>query len=391
MKFDQNFIDKVRESNNIVDIIGQYSQLKSSSAGQYLGLCPYPDHGEKTPSFSVSESKQVYYCFGCKKTGNAFTFLRDIMGLTFPEAVEHLAKRASIEMPKQAASQDQIDKNQREKREQSLLKKINSLALQVFQKNLQTQPKNSMVSNYVESRGFNEEIIETFKLGYASPEWEHLAQVFREKSVPLGSAEKLGLIKRSKNLEKSRTGYFDILRGRLIFPILSPTGDVVGFGGRIVNPDDKPKYLNSPESQLFHKGKTLYGLFETAKFIRSADFAIVVEGYTDLIALYSAGIKNVVATLGTALTIDHAKLLKRYSKNVVVLFDGDQAGRVAAEKSLPLLLKEGLYPKGFLLPENQDPDEYLKAHGAKILKDRLRKAPDLFQMVMDWHFRGYTA
>mgnify|MGYP001181087253 CR=1 FL=1 len=390
MKFDQGFIDKVRESSNIVDIIGQYTQLKTSSADQHLGLCPYPDHNEKTPSFSVSDSKQVYYCFGCKKTGNVFTFLRDIMGLSFPEAIEYLARRASIDLPKQPASQHQIQKQEKDKKEKELLKRINALASRVFVKNLQTQPEGSMVRDYIQSRGFSPEIIETFKIGYALPEWEHLAGTFKSKSVPMGSAEKLGLIKTSKNVEKSKTGFFDIMRGRLIFPIESPTGEVIGFGGRVVDPEDKPKYLNSPESPLFHKGKTFYGLYETAKFIRSADYSIVVEGYTDLIALYAAGIKNVVATLGTALTEDHAKLLKRYSKNVVVLFDGDQAGRVAAERSLPLLLKAGLYPKGFVLPEGNDPDDFLKEHGVKVLKEKLAKSPDLFQVVMSWHFKGFT-
>ena len=389
MKFEPEFIDKVRDASNLVEYVAQYTELKPSSSGQYMGLCPYPDHNEKTPSFSVSETKQVYFCFGCKKSGNIFTFLQDIKGMGFPEAVKYLAEKAGIPLPKTNLSRAESDSLNRSRDEKGQLKKINRFAAKYFYENLKVSLESSTAKKYVEARGFSEEIIKGFGIGLSDDNWEGLAETLKSKGASLEMASKLGLVKKAKSGSRNKTGYFDMFRGRLMFPILSLSGDVVGFGGRVLSPEDKPKYLNSPETPLFHKGKTLYGLYETAKYIRTADQVLVVEGYTDLLGLYAVGIKNVVATLGTALTTDHAKLLKRLTKNVIVLFDGDRAGQAAAEKSLPILLSEGLHPRGLVLPEGMDPDEFVRKQGKEDLLGRLREASELFYQVMELSFRGF--
>ena len=384
MRFSQDFIERVRESANIVDVIGQHTQLKRAGTHRLVGLCPF--HSEKSPSFSVSEDKQMYYCFGCKKAGNVYTFIQTTQGLSFPEAVEHLAQRAGIALPKEIEATPAQARAFDEKKERAkLFYRINQFTAQYFQAVLKNLENNSPVHEYLKQRGLSAETIERFQLGYASDNWEALVHAFSKKNVPLDSAEALGLIRKRT---EGKSGHYDIFRHRLMFPIISPTGQVLGFGGRVLG-DGQPKYLNSPESEVFHKGKVFYGLHESAKFIRVEDRVIVVEGYMDFIALYQAGVKSVVATLGTALTPDHARLLKRQSKNVIILFDGDEAGQDAAERSLPLLLQEGLIPRGLTLPDQQDPDEFVQKHGLQVLEDRLKNAPELFMMILERHLRGY--
>lgn len=381
MRFSQDFIEKVRDANNLVDEISQFTQLKVASTSQHMGLCPYPDHNEKTGSFSVSESQQVYHCFGCKKSGNIFTFLQDIKNYNFPEAVEYLANKAGIAMPKE----NNFDSSQNEKSKElkkSLLR-MNEVANNFFTENLKKAPQE--VKDYVKKRGLEGEILEKFEIGFGPDEWEGLVNEFQRSNLSNELGQQLGLLKART---KGKGGFYDIFRSRLMFPIHSHTGDIIGFGGRIIG-DGQPKYLNSPESVVFHKGKTFYGLFETAKYIRTEDYAIVVEGYMDLLALYRVGIKNVVATLGTALTPDHARLLKRYTKNVVVMFDGDQAGQTAAERSLPILLQQGLFPRGCVLPDNLDPDDFLIKFGKDELLKTLKQSPELFYVVTSKFFDGY--
>lgn len=381
MSFSADFIDKVREANDIVDVIGQDTQLKGGA--QLMGRCPFPDHNEKTPSFSVSASKQVYHCFGCKKQGNIFHYLRDMRGLSFPEAVEYLANKASIPIPK---DQKTVAESNEAKEKKRLLIRANHLAARFFAENLKKLPSTHPAAKYIASRGFSEEIIEQFLIGYAPNEWESLKNFLQQQKIPARIAEEVGLIKQ----RKTGDGHFDIFRNRLIFPIVSHKEEFVGFGGRVIDKDDKPKYLNSPDSEVFQKGSLFYGLNEAARYIRSEDHAVVVEGYTDYLALFQAGIRCVVATLGTALTEKHARLLKRYSKNVFVLFDGDEAGQNAATRSLEILLKQGLYPKGLTLRDNLDPDEFLKAHGPNELRQELAKAPDLFEQVFQRFREGYS-
>lgn len=382
MRFSQDFIERVSEANNVVDIISQYTQLKPSGSG-LMGRCPFPDHVEKTASFSVSEIKQVYHCFGCHKSGNVFSFLRDYQGMNFPEAVEYLANRASIPMPAPETENEVRDQAVEKKK---LLLKVNRLAVNYFSEQLKNVPQDHPVKKYIASRGLTEEVIETFGIGYAVAEWDGLEKYLAFKQVPMTLAEEARLVKARSN----KSGYFDIFRDRLMFPIFSAMGEPIAFGGRYLEKkENEPKYLNSPETPVFIKGKVLYGLSQTARYIRSDDMALIVEGYMDLVSLYQAGIRNVVATMGTALTPDHGKMLKRMTKNVVALFDGDSAGMEAAERSLPILLAADLYPKGLTLPNSMDPDDYVKKYGPEALKAELDRAPDLFVVILSGWMAGY--
>lgn len=382
MRFSQDFIERVSEANNLVDIISQYTQLKQSGSG-LMGRCPFPDHAEKTASFSVSEVKQVYHCFGCHKSGNLFSFLRDYQGMSFPEAVEYLADRASIPIP--APEKEDPNRDQAADKKKSLLK-VNKLAADYFSEQLRRAPHDHPVKKYIASRGLSQEVIDTFGIGYAIAEWDGLERVLQSKQVPMALAEEARLVK----ARNGKPGYFDLFRDRLMFPIFSPMGEPIAFGGRYLEKKEtEPKYLNSPETPVFIKGRVLYGLSQTARYIRSEDQALIVEGYMDLVSLYQAGIRNCVATMGTALTPDHGKMLKRMTKNVVALFDGDSAGMEAAERSLPFLLAADLYPKGLTLPNNMDPDDYVKKYGAEALKVELERAPDLFMMILARWMEGY--
>lgn len=384
MKFSADFIDKVRDANNIVDIIGQYTQL-SHKGHQHMGLCPFPDHNEKSASFSVSELKQLYHCFGCKKSGNIFTFVQDMKSMNFPEAVEFLAERASIPIPVDSqASEKEATQYSELRDKKKLMFKINLAAARYYYQNYQKLVDTHKAKKYLSSRITQDDIISFFKLGYASDQWESLAHHLKVQKFPLELAAEMGLLKK-----KTQGGFYDVFRDRIIFPIFSHSGESVGFGGRVID-QGQPKYLNSPESAVFSKGRIFYGLYENAKFIRSLDEVIIVEGYMDLLALFQAGFKNVVATLGTALTESHAKLIKRYSRNVIVLFDGDSAGQSAAQRSLPILLSQGLFPRGLTLPENLDPDEYIQKYGVESLKDKMQSSRELFYSLLDQAMQGYT-
>lgn len=381
MNFSQDFIDKVRNSSNIVDLLSEYTQFKRSG-GRLMGLCPFPGHNEKTPSFSVSEDKQVYHCFGCQRSGQIFTALKELKGLSFPEAVEYLANRAGIIMPQDLKTAD-TDKEAKAQRENLL--KINTFAVQIFHQHLKKTTAAHYVREYCKKRNLTQEIVDTFQIGFAPNEWDTIVNQLQKVNAPLAAAAQLGLIRQ----RKTDSGYFDLFRDRLMFPIYSHKGACVGFGGRALSDEQTPKYLNSPESELFLKGHTFYGLNETAKYIRTEGSAVIVEGYMDFLALYSAGIKNVVATLGTALTPHHAKLIKRYTANVTVLFDGDAAGINAAERSLPVLLDGELLPKAIYLENGLDPDEFIIEKGARALQSLLKNAPDLFSVILDRSLKEY--
>lgn len=382
MRFSQDFIEKVQQANNLVDLISQHTQLKAAGNGM-MGRCPFPDHQEKTASFSVSEFKQVYHCFGCKKQGNIYTFLQHYNGMSFPEAIEYLADRASIALPtsentRDAAGFDQLKEKKR------ILGKINNIAAVYFHEQMKECSSDHPVIKYVKSRGLTQETIDTFGIGYALPDWEGLEHHLQSKNISMSLAEEARLVV----ARKGKPGFFDMFRDRLMFPILNPMGEAVAFGGRIID-QGEPKYLNSPETPVFIKGKILYGLYQTAKYIRTEDSALIVEGYMDLVSLYQSGLCNVVATMGTALTQDHGKLLKRLTRNVVALFDGDGAGMDAAERSLPILLAADLHPKGLTLPDGMDPDDYVKKYGAEALKIELSRAPDLFVLILERWLESY--
>lgn len=369
MKFPQEFIERVREANNLVDIIGQYVQLRRTG-GNYQGLCPF--HGEKSPSFSVSEEKQVYHCFGCKASGNVYSFVQNYQGLTFPEAVEYLARRAALPLP------ENTGEAHGPKDAKHTFYKINALAARFFHEELLRLPDSHPAKQYLKLRKLDDELVNTYKLGYAPDDWSELARYFEKNRVPMTAAEQLGIVKRRTG---GKSGHYDFFRHRLIFPIFSPAGQCLGFGGRVLSKEQNPKYLNSLDSAVFHKGKVFYGLDHSAKYIRSEDEAIVVEGYMDWLALAKASINNIVATLGTALTADHAKALKRYTNRALLLFDGDEPGRQAARRSLPILLSEGVHARGLFLPDDLDPDEFIQERGGPALRQLIQSAPDLFDLV----------
>lgn len=384
MRFNPDFVDKVREANNIVDVIAPYTQLRSAGSN-FMGRCPFPDHNDKTASFSVSEDKQLYNCFGCKKSGNIFTFLQVFNGYSFPESIEFLARRANIALPER--DEDPREKSFRELRENVLA--TNRLAASFFEESFKKLPATSPIRVYAEKRGLTAEIIETFKIGYSPDDWQGLVRAMRARRIPMEVGEKAGLVKKS-----SRAGgesHFDLFRGRLMFPIVSTSGDVLGFGGRVLG-DDEPKYLNSPETPVFHKSRVLYGLDVTARYIRSQDEAVIVEGYMDAVALFGAGLKNVAAILGTAFTADHGKLIRRMTPNVLMLLDGDRAGIQGAERSLPSLLAADIRPRGLILPDGKDPDDFIRENGVDALKEQMEKAGDLFTLLLTRHWMsGYRA
>ncbi len=382
MRFSSEFLDKVRSANNLVDIIGQFTQLKSSGR-DWMGRCPFPDHPEKTPSFSVSEAKQVYYCFGCKKSGNTFDFLAQYQGMSFVESVEYLANRAGLAIPTEGLDNDRYHQERELKRS---LYYLNQIAREWFQQQWRTLPIENPAKTYFAKRGLSEETIQKFQLGYAPEQWEGLVEVLRNRKEDLSAAETARLIRP----RQGSSGYYDLFRDRMIVPIVSPTGEVLGFGGRIVE-NGEPKYLNSPESPIFSKGKILFGLDQSAKFIRAEDMAIVVEGYMDALALYENGICNVVASMGTALTVEQAKLIRRYTRNVVVVFDGDRAGQEAQDRSLVSLLQADLLPKGFSLPQGMDPDDFVREYGGGLFRSSVADAKDLFLSSLDRAMTQYHA
>ena len=303
-------------------------------------------------------------------------------GFSFPESVEYLAKKAGIAIPEQ--SQFKKSESEEKKSKRQMMYKLNAFASEFFYKFLRSLAPNDQRVQYLAKRGLNPEVIKTFKIGIAPDSWDTFLNELNRARIPLKLASELGLIK-----QKEKGGFYDIYRHRLMFPIFSHLGDCIGFGGRTLG-DDKAKYINSPESEIFHKGQIFYGLNETAKFIRSEDQVIVVEGYMDFMALYAVGIKNVVAVLGTALTPQHAKLLKRYTKNVLVLFDGDASGKLAAERSLPVLLAEDLLPRIVVIPKGQDPDDYIHQKGVEEFKQLMNSSQDLLLHVFNEQFKGYS-
>ncbi len=374
MRYPPEFIDKVQEAASLLDIISQYTQLKPSGAG-FMGRCPFPDHQEKTASFSMSEAKQVYHCFGCKKSGNIFTFLRDYNGMNFPEALEYLADRHGIAIPVvNDGKQDQYAQSQDVKKQ---VLKMNKIASDFFKETLKRSSLDSPIKQYISKRKLTPETIEEFQIGYSSADWDRLSLHLQKNNFSMPLADEAKLVKSRKEGQ----GYFDLFRDRLMFPIISPSGEVLAFGGRI-HDQGEPKYLNSPETVVFSKSKVLYGLAQTAKYIRSEDCVIIVEGYMDLVSLYQAGLKNVAASMGTALTAEHAKLIKRMTNNVVVLFDGDEAGQMAAERSLSILLSQGLYPRGLVLVDAKDPDEFVNKFGLAAMNEKIQKSSDLFNVVL---------
>lgn len=359
-------INEVRERASILEIVSDYVSLRKSGAN-YQGICPF--HGEKTGSFNVNPARGIFHCFGCGVGGNAISFIMKIEGLSFPEAVKFLAKRVGVtieERPRTATEKRQSD-------ERELLYKINGQAAAFYRQLLLNDPAGEAGRQYLERRGVDSATSEAYGIGYAPDKWDSLTRHLEQLRVPLDLAEKLGLIKRR---EGGR--HYDAFRNRLLFVIADMHGRPIGFGGRVLD-DSLPKYINSPESPIYHKSEVLFGLNLSKYAMREKGNGIIVEGYFDHLALYQAGIRNVVATCGTALTTGHIKLLQRYANKVYTLFDGDSAGRKATLRSMELFLDEKLPASVIELPPGDDPDTFLKTQGDGAFAGHLAKAKPIFE------------
>jgi DNA primase len=365
-------IEEVKRRADIVDLVSEYVTLKKGGKN-FLGLCPF--HKEKTPSFTVNRDKQIFYCFGCGEGGNVLTFVMKMSDMSFPEAVRHLAGKTGVIIPERVLT--------RHEKESSSLRnevsRVNKMAAAYFSKNLFSQAGKE-ARDYLRKRGIQDEVIKEFGLGYALDGWRHLRDYFEKAGISLKLVNQSGLV-----IPKANGGgsFYDRFRRRLIFPIEDVGGSVIAFGGRIIG-DGEPKYLNTSESPVYIKGRNLYGLNRTKEDIRKRGYVILVEGYFDLITLWASGIRNVIATLGTALTRDHVDLLRRYTSHVVAVFDPDEAGKKALTRSIELFLSGNMHAKGVVLPDGYDPDQYLRTHG----KESFMEIIDNAQSLVDYYIEN---
>lgn len=364
-------IEEIKKRTDIVELVSEYVTLKKTGRN-FLGICPF--HREKTPSFTVNREKQIYHCFGCGEGGHVITFLMKMSNMTFPEAARHLAKKTGVIIPERTMSQQ--ERLQYSIREQ--VGRINEMAATCFVSNL-SSPAGQAAREYLKKRGIRDDVVREFRLGYADSGWRTLRNYFDRKHVPLKAVAEAGLVVIRND---GNEDFYDRFRERLIFPIEDAGGLVIAFGGRIIGPGE-PKYLNSPETPVYSKGRNLYGLKMAKESIRKNGYAILVEGYFDLIALWNAGITNVLATLGTALTREQVEIMRRYTEHVVVLFDPDEAGRKALERSLQMFLAGGIQAKTVVLPEGYDPDDYVRKFGRERLEEIIAGAPSLVDYYIE--------
>jgi DNA primase len=357
--------DKVKERADIVEVVGDYLPLKKK--GQNMWAC-CPFHGEKSPSFSVSPNKQIYKCFGCGKAGDPIQFVMDIEGVGFQEAIRHLAGKYGIEVEEDETRtpEQNLEQNERE----SLFIALN-FAKDFFVKNLQTDEGRSIGLSYFKERGFNPQIIEKFDLGYALDGWDYFLKAAKTAGFEEDILLKAGLILQKEG-DPSRL--YDRFRGRVTFAIHNISGKPIGFGARILTKDkNQPKYINSPETPIYHKSDVLYGMFQAKKAIRDLDNCFLVEGYTDVISMHLSGIENVVSSSGTSLTDGQIKLIKRFTNQVTVLYDGDAAGIKASIRGIDLLLEGGLNVKAVVFPDGDDPDSYSRKVGTQAFQEYLKE------------------
>ncbi len=380
MLFPQHFIDDLKNRADIVRIIGDFVQLKKKGQN-HMACCPF--HDEKTPSFSVNASKGFYKCFGCGKGGNVFTFLMEIEGVTFPDAVRTVAEKTGIPLPEPVDDKDYAaTKKKKEKRDREKLRviELNKIALAFWEEHLyDANPQSTAARKYLEGRELDEKTLEKYRIGFAPDSWDTLLNLLKEKGFEEKDIRESGLV----TVNEEKDSVYDRFRGRIIFPVLDINGDPVAFGARILGKGE-PKYLNSPETAAYVKGEHLYGLFQNKEEIRRLKYAILVEGYMDLIALSQFGVQNCVASLGTALTGNQAKLLGRFARKVAVNYDGDDAGVKAARRAIETLLAQDFEIKVLVLPDNKDPDDFIRAEGFEAYKDQHRNhALPYLQFVLE--------
>ena len=363
MRIPEETIDRIRQSADILEVINDFVSLKKRGSN-YIACCPF--HNEKTPSFNVNPTRQIYKCFGCGKAGDAIRFVMDIENIGYGEALRYLAKKYGVEIEEQEQTpEDLLRQNERE----SLLIVLN-FAKTFFQETLLNSDDGKSIGlSYFRERGFTTPTIDAFDLGYSLDQWDGLLQEGLRRGHSREMMEKAGLI-----LIKENDKVFDRFRGRVMFPIHNVSGRVIAFGARILKADkSQPKYLNSPETAVYHKSQVLYGIFQAKQSIRQEDVCYLTEGYTDVISLHQAGIKNVVASSGTSLTTEQIRLIARFTPNVTILYDGDAAGVKAALRGLDMVLEEGLNLRLLLLPDGEDPDSYVHKVGADAFKAYIKE------------------
>lgn len=370
----EDTIKRIKNAANIVEVISEHVVLKKAGRN-YLGLCPF--HAEKTPSFTVSAEKQIFYCFGCHAGGNIFSFLMQREGLSFPDAVRAMAGKYGIEVPAPnltVAQKERISENEQ-------IYRVNEEAMRFFQRTLNDPQSGPKAMGYLVGRGMTRKIIDGHQLGYAPNRWDGLLRNLQERKVPADLLVKAGLV----IPRKDRNGYYDRFRDRVIFPIMNMSQQVIGFGGRVMG-DDLPKYLNSPETPIYNKSRCLYGIHKANRPARVSGKVYVVEGYFDVLAMHLYGLENTVATLGTALTPDHVQLLKGMvgsSGQVYLVFDSDQAGIKAAQRSVKVFEEGFLDARVLVLPAGHDPDTYLREHGPDDFLKWADKALGMVPFIID--------
>jgi len=368
----QDKLAEIRNAADIVDIVSERVALKKTGK-DYSGLCPF--HSEKTPSFTVSSTKQIFHCFGCGAGGDVFDFLIRFDGISFPEAVQALARRCGIQLPtRQMTPSEKQEVSEREK-----LFDINKKVLAFYRNQLLRQPAGEKARAYLADRGFSQEIIDRFGLGYAPEGWDNLIRLLRKEQIPVNLAEKAGLIVP----RSSKTGYYDRFRNRIMFPIVDVTRQVIAFGGRVLD-EAKPKYLNSPETPIYNKSRSLYGIHAAKEKCRETGIVYIVEGYFDLLAMHQHGIADSVATLGTSLTSGHIRMLRRgYAKKARLVFDSDTAGIKAAHRSIGLFMNESVDVEIIVLPAGEDPDSFLFANGQEAFLAHAAAAKGAIEFLID--------
>ena len=367
-------IAEIKDACNIVDVVGETVLLKKAGKN-YLGLCPF--HAEKTPSFTVSPDKQMFYCFGCGEGGNVFSFLMKQQGTSFPETVKLLAERTGVALPEQRQTPEQ----KRRLSEREAILDLNDLTVGLYQKTLQRDPRGQAARDYLSKRGFQPEVIEAYRIGFAPAGWDNLTRYFERRGVPLDVAYKAGLVAPRRQGQ----GYYDRFRERIIFPIANHRGKVIAFGGRVLD-DALPKYLNSPETEVYRKSHSLYGLDIAQAHCRAAERVYIVEGYFDVIALYQNGIRNAVGTLGTALTNHHVRMLRGYigqTGRAILVFDSDDAGIKAAHRSIEIFAREFVDARILVLPPGHDPDTFMTKFGPEAFIEKAHEAKGIMPFLID--------
>ncbi len=362
--------EEVRARTDIAELVGRYVKLKPS--GRNLkGLCPF--HKEKTPSFVVTPERGTFHCFGCGKGGDAFTFLQEMEGVDFREALQMLAEEAGVRLTSRPEPPRQQERADFPPKTEML--RIHALAMDFYYRAIRGNPR---AVDYFKARGLRAETVREFKLGYAPPGWSNLIDFLTGKGIGETAVEACGLA-----LRKDQGRPYDRFRDRIIFTLFDPAGRAIGFAGRGMEKDAQPKYLNSPETPIYRKSRTLYGLHKALPFVKEQDAIIVVEGYMDFLSLYEAGVRNVVATSGTALTADHAHMLRRFAPRATLVFDGDAAGVQAAERGVSVLAPVGLDVRVMILPNDDDPDSYVRREGAESFRALLEGAQDGLAFVLN--------